>query len=117
MPVTLATEQNAQGAWKLRRQFANFAMFDELVANEFLMPDVRRSRRETGLAAILQFAATQVPHYRELFAHLNFVNGSAPQPSDLSRIPPLPDGETIRFPTWPGPVPVAYAAFPQQSSS
>ena len=89
MPVTLATEQDAQRRWKLRRQFADFAIFDQLAANEFLTPDVRRSRRETALAAILQFAARRVSHYRELFAHLNFAKGSAPQPSDLSRIPPL----------------------------
>ena len=89
MNVNLATEQAEQRRWKLRPQFSDLTVWDQLVANEFLTNDERRRQQENGLSRLLIFSANQVPHYRKLFSRLHLSQSAMPQPNELLRIPPL----------------------------
>lgn len=65
--TSLAEERAVQARWYARSRGGNMAVFDRYLENEFAAPDVQRSAISRALARMLQFAARNVPFYRDAF--------------------------------------------------
>jgi phenylacetate-CoA ligase len=90
VPMTsLDEERSAQAQWKLRPEFANLRVFDELLEGEFITPADQHARQAGRLARICRFAATRVPHYQRLFEGLNLKPDAIRDAADLGRLPIL----------------------------
>lgn len=63
--TSLAEERVAQKVWHARSRGGDLGEFDRYLENEFADPDVQRAAMSERLARILQFAASNVPFYRE----------------------------------------------------
>lgn len=88
-----AREWKEQKRWRLRPNYARLGWFDRLLANEFLPAAEQTTRADALLASMARFAATQVPHYRELFKRLGLAPDAVRRAADLGRLPMLTRAE------------------------
>ncbi|MCC7487479.1 MAG: phenylacetate--CoA ligase family protein [Burkholderiales bacterium] len=90
--TSLAEERAEQARWKPRADRAalpEFAVFGELVENEFLSPEAGARAEASALGAIIAFAAGQVPYYRRLFERVGLDAREIRDRRDLPRLPVL----------------------------
>ncbi len=85
----LACEREEQGRWRLRPRYAKVKVFDQLVDGEFLPQDEQRRRQSRALSRIIEFAAAEVPYYRDLFAARGLGVRDIQSPDDLVKLPVL----------------------------
>ena len=85
----LAEERAEQARWRPRKPAGEMAMFDRLVHNEFLPADRQAEGLAARLRGIIEFAAANVPYYRDLFARLKLAPSDIARPEDLPRLPEL----------------------------
>ena len=88
----LAEERAEQARWRPRKPAAEMAMFDRLVDNEFLGPEQQAGSLAARLHGMIDFAAANVPYYRDLFARLELAPSDIARPEDLPRLPELTKG-------------------------
>src|SRR2546426_8727800 len=89
MSTSLARERAEQRRWRLRAQWWGAEWFNALVTNEFLSADEQVARQARALSNLVEFAASQVPYYQQLFIRIRMTARDLRQPSDLTRLPPL----------------------------
>lgn len=85
----LAEERAEQARWRPRKPSDEMAVFDRLVDNEFLAPEHQTETVAAHLRRMIDFAAANVPYYRDLFARLKLSPADIAGTEDLPRIPEL----------------------------
>ncbi len=91
----LARENEEQRRWRLCPRFAKVTVFDHLLRGEFLSRDEQRHRQSRELSRVIEFAAAEVPYYRDLFAARGLVARDIQSTDDLVKLPLL-DKECVR---------------------
>ncbi len=94
----LQSEIEAQRRWRLLEKFSGAKRFDRLVENEFRDPEEQQARTDAALQSVIQFAATEVPYYRDLMAATGLRADDIRTVADLPRLPLL-DKVTVRHNT------------------
>ena len=87
--TSLSEERAEQARWNVRARYAGYDVFDRLVENEFTPPEQVAVEESQALRAVLDFAATEVPFYRSLFARLGLTSRDIRDRRDLPRLPIL----------------------------
>jgi phenylacetate-coenzyme A ligase PaaK-like adenylate-forming protein len=91
----LTREREEQRRWRLRPRFAKVTAFDQLLDGEFLSQDEQSCRQSRALSRVIDFAAAEVPYYRDLFAARGLEPKDIQCPDDLAKLPLL-DKEQVR---------------------
>lgn len=92
--TSLEEERREQARWRLLPQVPRFGIFDRLVENEFLAPELLERQQLADLQRLLAFAVASVPYYRDLLAGLKLSPGDFKSLADLRKLP-LIDKRTI----------------------
>jgi len=87
--TNLARERKEQRRWRLRPPYAKVTAFNQLVDGEFLSVDQQIYRQSQALSRIVEFAATAVPYYRDLFAERGLTAQDIQSLDDLTKLPLL----------------------------
>ena len=85
----LAEERAEQARWRKRKTDDRMIEFDRLVDNEFRAPDDQAADIAERIRGLVEFAAAEVPYYRDLFARLKLSPRDIAGPGDLPRLPEL----------------------------
>lgn len=91
----LTEERAEQARWRPRRREEWMARFADLVEYEFLPEEVQAERISARLRGLVEFAAAEVPYYRDLFARLKLRPADISGPGDLRLLPEM-DKAVIR---------------------
>ncbi|WP_167320831.1 phenylacetate--CoA ligase family protein [Desulfosudis oleivorans] len=87
-PTSLEAEKAQQSLWRLLPRFRGTPWFDQLLANEFLPPDVQERRQLAMLQRTVARAFETVPYYGDRF-QAAFGRPDIGRLSDLARLPVL----------------------------
>ena len=85
----LAEERAEQARWRPRKPAGEMAAFERLIEGEFLASERQEAAGAARLRGTVDFAAANVPYYRDLFAALKLSPADIAGPEDLPRIPEL----------------------------
>lgn len=95
-PMTdLKNELELQKAWRIKPNFTNTGIVDQLVRNEFLSTEERETRQNRQLQQVIRFASLTVPYYQSVFAEQGLTWQDVKTAGDLHKIPIL-DRESVK---------------------
>lgn len=87
--TNLQTELAQQRRWQPRRGRTVPTIFDQFLRKEFASTDELEATTRQLLARVLKWAASQVPHYREVFGNLQLSSEELTKPEHLTQLPVL----------------------------